>query len=116
MKLIFRSLFRNKLTSFALIFSLTIGFVSYIAISSYVISEKTYDQYIPDNENIYRIVTEAYSNNELAIKIPQCERILGESIVEKYPQVTESGFLCKTNNPLCSTCPLKRKCFYQDNI
>ncbi|MBU8892819.1 MAG: ABC transporter permease [Bacteroidales bacterium] len=99
LKLIIRKLLRNKLTSFALLFSLCIGFVAYIAISSYVIYEKTYDRYIPEYESIYRINTEVYSNNELAIKIPQCERILGEAMVEKFPNVISSGFICKTNNP-----------------
>lgn len=98
MKLIIRNLLRNKLTSFALIFSLCIGFVSYIAISSYVIYEKTYDRYIPEYENIYRITTEIYTNNELEIKIPQCERILGEAMVDKFPHVLSTGFICQTNN------------------
>jgi putative ABC transport system permease protein len=99
LKLIIRKLFREKLTTIALLFSLIVGFVAFIAISSYVIYEKTYDRYIPDYNKINRIVTEVYSNNELAITMPQCERILGEALVEKFPNVTSSGFMCKTNNP-----------------
>ncbi len=98
LRLVFRSFFRNKLTTTALIFSLCVGFVAYIAISSYVIYEKSFDRYIPEYNKIYRIVTEVYSNNELAARIPECERILGESMVDKFPDVLSSGFLCKTNN------------------
>lgn len=99
LKLIVRKLFREKLTTIALLFSLTIGFVAFIAISSYVIYEKTYDQYIPEYNKINRIVTEVYSNNELVIKIPQCERILGEALVDEFPNVLSSGYLCQTSNP-----------------
>lgn len=98
-KLAFRNLYRNKLTSIALLFSLCVGFVAYIAISSYVIYEKTYDRYIPEYNQIQRIVTEIYSNSELIIKAPQCERILGEAMVEKFPDVLSSGYLCQTSNP-----------------
>lgn len=99
LKLTLRKLLRNKITTAALLFSLCVGFVAYIAISSYVLYEKTYDRYIPEYDNIYRIVTEVYSDNELAIKTPQCERILGEAMVEKFPNVLSSGFVCRTHNP-----------------
>jgi putative ABC transport system permease protein len=99
LKLSLRKLLKNKLSTVALLFSLCVGFVTYIIISSYVIYEKTYDRYIPDYENIYRVFTEVYSDNELAMKIPQCERIMGETLVENYPNVLSSGFLCGTNNP-----------------
>ncbi|OFX83969.1 MAG: hypothetical protein A2W99_03555 [Bacteroidetes bacterium GWF2_33_16] len=99
LNLTLRKLLKNKLSTIALLFSLCIGFVTYIIISSYVIYEKTYDRYIPDYENIYRVVAEVYSDNELAMKIPQCERSMGESMVENYSNVLSSGFLCGTNNP-----------------
>jgi len=113
LKLIIRKLFREKLTTIALLFSLTVGFVAFIAISSYVIYEKTYDRYIPEYNEINRIVTEVYSNNELAITMPQCERILGEAMVEKFPSVTSSGFMCKTNN---SHYKIEENIFTSENV
>jgi len=98
LKLIIRKLFREKLSTIALLFSLTVGFVAYIIISSYVIYEKNYDRYIQEYNNIYRIVTEIYSNNELVIKTPQCERILGAEMVTEFPNVFSSGFLSQTRN------------------
>lgn len=98
LKLSFRKLFANKLTTIALLFSLCVGFISYIIISSYVVYEKSYDRHVLDYENIYRIVTEVYSNDKLEIEIPQCERILGQTMVEKFSTVIASGYLCHTNN------------------
>ena len=98
LKLSLRKLLKNKLSTIALLFSLCVGFVTYIIISSYVIYEKTYDRYIPEYNNIYRIVTEIYSNNELVIKTPQCERILGKEMVAEFPNVLSSGFVSQTRN------------------
>ena len=99
LELTIKKLFRNKLTTFALVFSLIIGFTAFITVSSYVIYENSYDQHFPDNENIYRIVRETYSNDVLKTKQPKCERKLGETLVEKFPNVRESGFLFRPNNP-----------------
>ncbi|MFO7843597.1 MAG: FtsX-like permease family protein [Bacteroidales bacterium] len=99
LKLNFRRLFRNKLTTFALVFSLMIGFTAFITVSSYVLYENSYDTHFPDNENIYRIVRETYSNDVLKLEHPTCERKLGESLVNKYPNVHASGFLFRPNNP-----------------
>ena len=98
LKLALRKLVKNKVTTIALLFSLCAGFVAFIIISSYVIYEKSYDKYIPEYNNIYRIVTEIYSNNELVIKTPQCERILGKELVVEFPNVISSGFLSQTRN------------------
>jgi putative ABC transport system permease protein len=98
LKLALRKLLKNKVTTIALLFSLCVGFVSYIIISSYVIYEKTYVKYIPEYNNIYRIVTEIYSNNELVIKTPQCERILGNEMVDEFSSVISSGFVSPTRN------------------
>jgi len=98
LKLSLRKLLKNKLSTIALLFSLCVGFVTYIIISSYVIYEKTYDRHIPEYNNIYRIVTEIYSNNKLVIKTPQCERILGKEMVEEFPNIFSSGFVSQTRN------------------
>jgi len=94
-----KKLFRNKLTTFGLVFSLIIGFTAFITVSSYVLYENSFDTYFPDNENIYRIVRETYSNNVLKGKQPTCERKLGASLVDNFPDVHASGFLFRPNNP-----------------
>ena len=99
LKLNIRKLFRNKLTTFALVFSLMIGFTAFITVSSYVLYENSYDKHFPDNENIYRIVRETYSNDILKVEQATCERKLGESLVDKYPNVHSAGFLFRPNNP-----------------
>jgi len=94
-----KKLFRNKLTTFGLVFSLIIGFTAFITVSSYVLYENSFDTHFPDNENIYRIVRETYSNNVLKGKQPTCERKLGVSLVDNFPDVHASGFLFRPNNP-----------------
>lgn len=100
-KQIFRSLYRNWLTTVALIFSLCVGFVAFIAISSYVMYENTYDRHFADYQNIYRIVNDEYSDQSLVMRKPLVERALGRTLVAEFPSVLASGFLCKTINPQC---------------
>jgi len=99
LELSIKKLFRNKLTTFALVFSLIVGFTAFITVSSYVLYENSFDKHFPDDENIYRIVRETYSNNVLKGKQPKCERKLGESLVNDFPNVHGSGFLFRPNNP-----------------
>jgi len=90
-----RQLLKKKRNSFLLILSLSIGLCSYILISAKVIYNRNFDTHIYNNENIYRIVSSAYTNNELSISQPRTQRKLGQKLVADYPQVKQSGFLCK---------------------
>jgi putative ABC transport system permease protein len=65
-------------------------------ISAKVTYNKSYDTYLVNYKNIYRIVTSTYTDHVLTISQPLTQRILGKILKEKYPEVKESGFLCRT--------------------
>lgn len=58
LKIALRNLLKNKVYSGITIFGLTLGFVCCILMMLYVKDELSYDKYIPNNENIYRVALE----------------------------------------------------------
>ena len=73
-----RILWRNKVTSFINIFSLTIGIIAFILIMLYVHHELSYDKFNENYDRIYRLQTDNYA------KFPP---IIGEQVKEKVPEV-----------------------------
>ncbi len=96
LKHIFRILLKNKRTTLLLLFSLSVGLTAYLLISAKVFYNKSYDTHFADYKDIYRIVSSTYTDNVLTISQPRTQRILGQTLQEKYPEVKESGFLCGT--------------------
>ena len=68
-------------------------------ISGYFTYERGFDRHFPERENIFRIITDIYSEGELKHSKPQNERGLGAALKENYPEVIETGFLTGTINP-----------------
>ncbi|GAA0878604.1 ABC transporter permease [Algoriphagus jejuensis] len=58
LKIAYRNLVKNKVYSSINIFGLTLGFVCCILIMLFVKDELSYDQFIPNKENIHRVVLE----------------------------------------------------------
>ncbi len=90
-----RTIFKNKRTTFLLLLSLSVGLTSFILISAKVTYNRTFDTYLDNNKNIYRIISSTYTNNTLTVSEPRTQRIPGQILKENYPEVIESGFLCK---------------------
>lgn len=66
-KLSFRNLFRRKFSSLVNILGLAIGFTGFIAISLYVIEEKSYDRYLTERHRIHRIVHNTFNKDRNVI-------------------------------------------------
>ncbi len=95
MKQTLRVLLKNKKTTLLLLITLSIGLSAFILITAKVTFNRTYDTYLDNYKNIYRIVSSTYTNNTLTIREPRTQRVLGQILKEKYPEVIASGFLCK---------------------
>ncbi|MGF1587399.1 MAG: ABC transporter permease [Bacteroidales bacterium] len=98
-KLAIRALHYNLKPALLLCLSITTGLVTFMMISGYFSYERGFDRHFPERENIYRIITDVYSEGELKLTKPQNERGLGEALKENYPEVLETGFLTGTSNP-----------------
>jgi putative ABC transport system permease protein len=77
-----------------LLFSLSIGLTAYMLISAKVTYNRSFDTHLDNSKNIYRIISSTYTDNVLTIRQPLTQRILGQTLKEKYPEVKASGFIC----------------------
>lgn len=96
--LVFRNFKKNKLSTVTMIFSIIIGIFTFIVLSSYIGYERSYDKYVNNHENIYRIYTEFCSPNGQVLTKPKSERGIGEILKEKHPEVKKSGFVGKLSS------------------
>lgn len=86
LKLSFRSLFRRKFSSLVNILGLAIGFTGFIAISLYVMEERSYDRYNPERDNIYRIVHNTFNKDRKVLMLP----VLFHEHLDGIPEVEAS--------------------------
>lgn len=93
-----RILLKNRSTTLLLLSSLVIGITVYVLVSARVSYHKSYDTHFRDYENIYQIVSSAYTENVLTISQPRTQRVLGKTLEESYPEVKKSGFFCGSVN------------------
>ncbi len=68
-KLAIRSLRYNLKPAVLLCLSVTTGLVAFMMISGYFTYERGFDRHFPERENIFRIITDIYSEGELKLCI-----------------------------------------------
>ena len=84
-----RSLKKDKFFSFLNIAGLAMGMSVFLLIGLYVQFEKSYEAFIPDHQNIYRLSLTTYINNELAIASAENYPAAGPAIKEELPEVED---------------------------
>jgi len=82
-----RSLKKNKFFSLLNISGLAIGMAVFLLIAQYVQFEKSYEDFIPGNENIYRVKLEAYDKNELIMATAENYPGVGPALQTELPEV-----------------------------
>ncbi|MBA4300505.1 MAG: hypothetical protein C0433_10450 [Cyclobacterium sp.] len=99
LKIAYRNLVKNKFYSAINIFGLTLGFVCCILIMLFVKDELSYDQWIPNNGNIYRVALERIypDHSSFYAIIPDS---YSEVIAEEIKGVEESVRLFNFGNAL----------------
>lgn len=95
-KQIVRRLLSNLRISALLIVSLVIGITTFMLVMAKVSYNRSFDKHFEKHENIYRIVSSEYANNELVISQPRCQKGLGSAVKLKNPNILQTGFLCKS--------------------
>lgn len=83
----FRSLLKHKGFSFLNIAGLAIGMSVFLLIAQYVQFERSYEDFIPDAENIYRLSLERYQNGELIIATAENVPGAGPALQSEFPEV-----------------------------
>ncbi len=88
LRIAFRSLLKHKFYSFINIFGLAVGMAVFLLIALYVRFERSYEDFIPNAENIYRVALEQYFNGELQIASAENYPGVGPALLDELPEVT----------------------------
>ena len=82
-----RSLKKNKFFSLLNITGLAIGMAVFLLIAQYVRFEKSYENFVSDKENIYRVKLEVYDKNELIMATAENYPGVGPALQTELPEV-----------------------------
>lgn len=83
----FRNIKRNKFFSSLNILGLAVGMAVFLLISQYVVFENSYENFVKDRTNIYRVVLNAYRNNELIESSAENYPTVGPALKNELPEV-----------------------------
>lgn len=84
----FRSLSKNKFFSALNILGLAIGMAVFLLIAQYVKFETSYEDFVTDADNIYRVQLDVFLNNELVISSAENYPGVGPALADELPEVT----------------------------
>ena len=82
-----RNLFKQKIFSTLNILGLATGITAFMLIMQYVEVEKSYENFLPNQERIYRVTLSQYVNNELSIESAENYPGVGPALVQELPEV-----------------------------
>jgi putative ABC transport system permease protein len=85
----FRSLRKNAFFSALNITGLAIGMTVFLLIAQYVHFEKSFESFIPANENIYRVTLQTYSANTLTMASAENYPGVGPAMKSEFPEVAD---------------------------
>ena len=88
LKVAIRSLLKDKVFSLINIFGLAVGMAAFLLILQYVQFEKSYDKFLLNTENIYRVSLDQYQNKELVITSAENYPGVGPAFMADLPEVT----------------------------
>lgn len=83
-----RSLTKSRFFTTLNILGLSIGMAVFLLISQYVYFERSYEDFIPNADNIYRVRLDAYLNNELIFSSAENYPGVGPGLMREFPEVT----------------------------
>lgn len=83
----FRSLKKNKFFSFLNMVGLGIGMAVFLLIALYVRFERSFENFVPDADNIYRVTLTSYVNNELVFASAENYPGVGPALKSDLPEV-----------------------------
>lgn len=87
LKVAIRSLLKDKVFSLINIFGLAVGMAAFLLILQYVQFERSYDKFLLNTANIYRVSLDQYRNNELVITTAENYPGVGPTFMEELPEV-----------------------------
>ena len=93
LKITLRALMKNRVYSFINISGLAIGIAGALLIFNYISFETSYEEFVEDSEDIYRVSLEFYQNGEFVYHSAENYPPVGESMVNDFPEVIQWAHL-----------------------
>jgi putative ABC transport system permease protein len=87
-KTAFNNLLRNKAYTLLHILGLGVGMAVFLLIAQYVKFEHSYEDFVPDRQNTYRVSLETYLNNDLTAASAENYPAVGPALQREFPEVT----------------------------
>jgi putative ABC transport system permease protein len=88
-RIAYRSLLKNKASSFINIFGLAVGMAAFLFIIHYVRFEHSYENFNPNSDNMYRITIDSYKGSEYVVSDCETHAPMGPMLKEKMPEVKD---------------------------
>lgn len=98
LKIAWRNLIRNKPFFFINTLGLAVGIAACLLILQYVTFERSYDNFHPDADNIYRIELDSYQNGKLAFRSATSYPAIAPTLKKDFPEVVETARLYDANS------------------
>lgn len=83
----YRSLLKKKFFTVLNVLGLSIGMAVFLLIMQYVHFERSYEKFLPDTSNTYRVILEMYLNNELQQASAENYPGVGPALKQELPDV-----------------------------
>lgn len=93
LKATLRNILKQKIFSFINIIGLATGMTAFLLIMQFVRFEQSYDSFVENSDDIYRVTLAQYVNNELSIESAENYPGAGPALVAELPEVTASARL-----------------------
>jgi putative ABC transport system permease protein len=84
----FRNLKKNKFFSLLNTFGLAVGMAVFLLIAQYVKFERSYENFVPNRKNIYRVSLTSYRNNEVISASAENYPAAGPTLKNDIPEVS----------------------------
>ena len=91
LQITWRNVLKNKIFSFINLVGLSIGMASFLLIAFFVKYELTYDRFIPESENIYRITVVQSENKEAGMHSAMSYAGITPILKAEIPEVASSA-------------------------
>ncbi|MCB0839212.1 MAG: ABC transporter permease [Bacteroidetes bacterium] len=89
LKIAFRNILKYKGTSFISMLGLSIGMAVFLLILQYVRFEKSYENFLKDTDQIYRVTLEMYLNGELQMSSAENYPGAGPALAKELPEIID---------------------------
>jgi putative ABC transport system permease protein len=99
LKIALKSLLKNKITSAITIIGFSIGITAAILIFLFILYELSYDKYIPESKNIYRVLIKSQESNGLEKLSTSCPPNTYFSLKNDIPEIESVTRLYKSWYP-----------------